>query len=61
MPAYDPPLSIWPGIIALALGFIMLAYLIIRIVRDYRRARVQPDIAQANPMDSKNTTNEPVP
>lgn len=61
MPAYDPPLSIWPGIIALAVGVLMLTYLIIRIVRDYRRSRVQPDIAQASPMDSKSTTNEPVP
>ncbi len=61
MPAYDQPLSIWPGIITLTVGFLILAYLITRITRDYRRARAQTDGAQVGLTDSKDTANEPAP
>ena len=61
MPTYDPPLSAWPGIIVLAVGLLILVYLIMRITRDYRRARAQQNAAQASVMDSSDSTNEPVP
>lgn len=41
MPVYDPPLSIWPGIITLALGILILTYMLVRITRNYRQARAE--------------------
>lgn len=41
MPVYDPPLSIWPGIITLALGILILTYMLVRITRNYQQARAQ--------------------
>lgn len=61
MPTYDPPLSAWPGIISLAVGLLILVYLITRITRDYRRARAPQNAALASQADANDTPDEPAP
>lgn len=60
MPDYDTPLRIWPGLITLAIGLIILVYLIARITGDIRRARAQA-LANTTLTDSTKSTDTPTP
>lgn len=64
MPAYDPPLSPWPGIIILAIGCLLFIYLVTRIITEYRQNRALHNNDQTNPPvpetpDSNSNTNTP--